>query len=203
MLLDLRHLIDKYQLEIVGIIHIGAHHGEEYATYVDLGIRRLVFIEPLASNFEILATRVPEALCINTAVGSVTGRVMMYVEEANDGQSCSILEPDLHLSQYPHISFDRTEEVDIRTVDSLQLRGYNLINIDVQGYELEVFKGARETLKSIDYIITEVNRASVYKGCALVQDLDAYLGTFGFSRLETTWDGDTWGDAFYSKSIRP
>jgi FkbM family methyltransferase len=198
VLLDLRHLIHEYRLQIEGIIHIGAHHGEEYDVYTELGISKLVFIEPLASNFEALIRRVPEALCIRTAVGSSTGKALMHVA-ANRGRSSSILEPDLHLAQYPAITFDRMEEVDITTVDALGLSGYNAINVDVQGYELEVFRGAAQTLKTIDCIFTEVNRASLYKGCVLVEDLDAFLATFGFSRLETNWAGKTWGDAFYAR----
>jgi len=76
---------------------------------------------------------------------------------------------------------------------------YNFINIDVQGYELEVFKGGKKTLESIDYIMTEVNRDEVYKNCPRIEELDTYLSTYGFERVETTWDGGTWGDAFYIK----
>ena len=76
---------------------------------------------------------------------------------------------------------------------------YNMINIDVQGYELEVFKGATKTLENIDYIITEVNRDVVYHQCAFIDDLDDYLKQFGFARVETDWAGHTWGDAFYVK----
>ena len=77
---------------------------------------------------------------------------------------------------------------------------YNFINIDVQGYELEVFKGGKDTLNNIDYITTEVNRDEVYKDCAKIEELDTYLGDYGFQRVETTWDGGTWGDAFYIKN---
>jgi hypothetical protein len=76
---------------------------------------------------------------------------------------------------------------------------YNFINVDVQGYELEVFKGGSEFLNSIDYIMTEVNRAELYKGCARIEELDTFLSEYGFERVETTWDGGTWGDAFYVK----
>ena len=74
-----------------------------------------------------------------------------------------------------------------------------MINIDVQGYELEVFKGGEKTLNSIDYIITEVNRDVVYQQNAFVEDIDLFLGKYGFIRCETSWDGNTWGDALYIK----
>ena len=47
--------------------------------------------------------------------------------------------------------------------------------------------------------MTEVNRVDVYKNCAKVDELDEFLKSFGFIRVETTWDGITWGDALYIK----
>jgi hypothetical protein len=76
---------------------------------------------------------------------------------------------------------------------------FNMINIDVQGYELEVFKGGVNTLETVDYIMTEVNRAEVYENCPLIEELDDFLNKFNFTRVETTWDGVTWGDALYIK----
>ncbi len=65
----------------------------------------------------------------------------------------------------------------VRLDDFLEAReNYNFLTIDVQGYELEVFKGSRETMKNIDYIITEVNRDELYKNCARVEQLDKFLG---------------------------
>ena len=64
---------------------------------------------------------------------------------------------------------------------------------------MEVFKGAKNTLNEIDYIICEVNRDVVYYGCPMVDELDDYLNKYNFKRVETTWDGNTWGDALYIK----
>ena len=81
----------------------------------------------------------------------------------------------------------------------LDLTSYNFLNIDVQGYELEVFKGAFESLKNIDYIISEVNRDEVYENCPHIDELDKYLFQLNFKRVETDWAGDSWGDALYIK----
>ena len=120
------------------------------------------------------------------------------------GQSSSLLKPSLHTKQYPHIVFNGNETVQVTTLDNFMkdknLNDFNLINIDVQGYELEVFKGSMETLNNIDYIIAEVNRDELYENCARVDELDSFLRDFGFERKETSWAGQTWGDAFYIKS---
>ena len=76
---------------------------------------------------------------------------------------------------------------------------YNFINIDVQGYELEVFKGSKNVLSSIDYIMCEINRDEVYKNCAKINELKEFLSPYGFELVEETWDGYTWGDGFFIK----
>jgi hypothetical protein len=75
------------------------------------------------------------------------------------------------------------------------------MNADVQGYELEVFKGGKETLSTIDYIYCEINRAELYEHCPMVSDIDNFLSEFGFERVETLWACSTWGDALYIKKI--
>ncbi len=201
MLLDFNSLVKKYNMNIKGVIHIGAHHGQEHSLYKSNGIKNIVYFEPLSSNFNILKNNVGEdSILYNCALGNVEGDVEMFVETANKGQSSSVLEPELHKRQYPHIVFDNKEIVPMKRLDDIGLSNdYNFINIDVQGYELEVFKGGEKTLENIDYIITEVNRDEVYKNCAKIEELDKFLNTYGFERVETTWDGITWGDAFYIK----
>lgn len=202
MLLDLIKLKEKFNLNIKGVLHIGAHFGQEYTTYEKLDIKNIMFFEPLPQTFEKLKSNVGDkAILVNTALGNVIGEVEMYVETANQGQSSSVLEPSIHLRQYPHIQFNNKITVPITKLDTFieHKNEYNFINIDVQGYELEVFKGGVDFLNSIDYIMTEVNRDEVYKNCPMITELDDFLKFYGFTRVETTWDGITWGDAFYIK----
>jgi hypothetical protein len=74
------------------------------------------------------------------------------------------------------------------------------LNLDIQGVELRALKSLGNYLENIDYIYTEVNSDYVYEKCDLIGDIDQYLSTFGFKRVETSWFGDCkWGDAFYVK----
>ena len=124
----------------------------------------------------------------------------MYLSD-NDAQSSSILKPKDHIEEMPWIHFKGTEKVEVKTLDSFNITGYNFINIDVQGYEMEVFKGGMDTLKNIDYIYSEVNKGELYEGCAQIDELDNFLGEYGFERVETYWPETwyNWGDAFYLK----
>lgn len=203
MIIQLKSLIDKYNLKINGAIHVGGHHGQEYESYKALNIP-ILFFEPLFNNFSVLSNKTqhdPNVTLYQCALGNSNTMINMNVETANQGQSSSILKPKKHLEQYPHITFDHSERVHMFRLDDLDIgvEKYNFINVDVQGYELEVFKGALESLNNIDYIMSEVNRDEVYENCAQVEELDDYLANYNFTRVETVWAGDIWGDAFYIK----
>lgn len=203
MLLNLYSIVNKYNMKINGVLHIGAHFGEENDVYNNLGIEKRIFFEPLSSNFRVLKNNIGENYTLmNIALGNENKKISMNVETANSGQSSSILNPILHLIQYPHIKFETTEDVDMKRLDDLDidLSSFNFINIDVQGYELEVFRGAEKTLHNIDYIMSEINRDEVYQNCARIEQLIDFLSPYGFELVEQTWDGGTWGDGFFIKN---
>lgn len=202
MLLDLIKINKKYGLDIKGVLHIGAHYGQENGVYDELQIENRIFFEPLSDNFKKLSENVDSKFTlINKALGDFNGTIEMYVEKENSGQSSSVLKPSLHLIQYPHITFPDKETVEIARLDNIEFdrESFNFINIDVQGYELEVFKGASETLKSVDYIMTELNIEELYEGCARFREVELFLSGYGFKIVETNWAGFTWGDGFFIK----
>ena len=202
MLLDLKSLKEKYNLDIRGVIHVGAHHGQENTVYNELNIENRIFFEPLKDSFEILKRNVSEShLLYNFALGNENKKIMMNVEKNNQSQSSSILVPKLHLTQYPNIVFNETEEVNMVRLDDVDfdLTKYNFIMIDVQGYELEVFKGSERTLEKIDFIMSEINRDELYENCAKIEELQIFLSHFGFVLVEENWAGGTWGDGFFIK----
>ena len=72
------------------------------------------------------------------------------------------------------------------------------MNLDVQGYELEVLKGSNNTLNGINHIYTEINTKYLYKDCVLLDELDAWLDQKGFVRVELSMCMHfDWGDALY------
>jgi len=191
-------------MNVKGVVHIGAHYGEEIQEYVDNGIQKITVFEPLSKNFEVLAERLQDVNAdihgYQTALGSERGTATMYLS-SNEAQSSSILKPKEHLEHHPDVTFDGTEEVEVSLLDDYDLGESNFINMDVQGYELEVLKGGTETLKRVDYVYCEVNRGEMYENNAMIDDIDEYLGGYGFERVETYWPETwyKWGDALYIK----
>ncbi|MCL4419181.1 FkbM family methyltransferase [Patescibacteria group bacterium] len=205
MLINLGEILKKYKIEPKGIIHVGAHWAEEHDDYLSYGIGKFVYIEPCQNAYAVMKSRLgncaDDVLLLNVACGSKEGAMNMYASENNQGQSNSLLEPNLHLQQHPEVVFNSKEEVRVTLLDKLPIDkwAYNILAMDVQGYEGEVLKGATQTLQHIDIIYTEVNRGDTYKGNMLIEEMDEYL--LDYQRVETYWPSPnwTWGDACYIK----
>lgn len=207
MLFNLSNLIETYKLNIKGTIQAGAHHGSVIEEIYKNNVSNILCFEPVPSSFEILNKKCSDkAKIYNLALGNENKKILMNIETANEGMSSSILEPKLHLVKYPHIKFESKIEVQMVRLDEfiennkeLKEMEYNFLCLDVQGYELEVLKGAGKTLKQIDYILCEVNKDKVYDKCCHVNEIDDFLSTYGFERILTNWEGIIWGDALYLK----
>lgn len=72
----------------------------------------------------------------------------------------------------------------MRTVDDVVLREYagrapDLLKLDVQGYELEVLKGAEHSLGRIGAVLAEVNLLDLHSGVPLLAELVTWLDARG------------------------
>lgn len=205
MLLNLIKLNKKYNLELKGIAHIGAHIGKEVGEYVSLFSNIPIYLfEPQKNIYNELKKNVENyknVKCFNFGLGAENKLVNFYINTNNENQSSSVLKPKDHLKYHPHVIFNNEEEIEIKRFDDLELEEIDFMNIDVQGYELEVLKGSKDSLKDVNYLLIEVNRKELYENCVLVKDLDKFLQQYELNRLETEWwnKTGTWGDAFYVK----
>jgi FkbM family methyltransferase len=208
MLIDLNHLIQKYKLNIKGIIHCGAHEAEEFSLYKKLNISDIVWIEanPAKSDFckKYLENEVG-SIVINDAINDIDGEKIEF-NITNNGESSSILKLKNHKNFYPQIDVVQKIEVITKRLDSiinennLDIDKYNFINLDLQGIELRAIKSLGKYLEKIDYIYTEINKEELYEGCDIVDNIDDYLSEYGFIRIETAWTHANWGDALYVKA---
>ena len=206
MLIDLKKL-KEFGFDVNGVIHVGAHHGQEIPVYMEMEIPCIMF-EADVDTFKILNQRFNQTSTVileNFALGEKVESKVMYCETTNGGMSSSLLKPKKHLDYYPQIQFTEEKTVHQISLDEyvktkgVDLKVFNFLMMDVQGYELEVLKGSKEALLSIDNIMTEINFEELYEGCVLAPELDSFLGEYGFRRLITAETTAGWGDAFYSK----
>jgi FkbM family methyltransferase len=202
-------------MNISGIIHVGAHYGTEFREYLDNEVNIIHAFEPVKETLKVLKENVKKLKAkikiYPFALGSKKiEKKAIFLSENNELQSSSFLKPKLHLIQHPNITFKKKEIVKVNTLDNLNIKDSNYISIDVQGFELEVLKGSKKTLKKIDYINCEVNTGETYSNNPLIVDIDKYLKKYNFKRVETFFPTykkyffsskiiHSWGDALYIK----
>ena len=200
MLIDFRQLFPKYGIKPKGVLHVGANVGEEAPIYLELGIRKQVWIEANPEIYEKLCANIVsnyQAIAYNYAAGDETKEVTLHISN-NASQSSSILALGTHKTQHPDVHYIKDIKVPMIRLDTFTFPDCDFLNMDIQGFELKALKGMGEMLKQFKWAYLEVNKTEVYEGCGLIEDIDFYLGAFGFNRVETKWVGN-WGDALYIK----
>ena len=80
------------------------------------------------------------------------------------------------------------KEGDIRmvTLDSLAYENVDMIMIDVEGYEMEVLKGANNTLADTQYLMIELNNNTKKYGSSNI-DVEKHIKSLGFKLLLEHW----------------
>ena len=208
MLIKIYQLIQRFQLKISGILHIGAHECEELSDYNQVGVPtdKTYWVEAMPNKVAFCKQRYGSGLHIYQAVIDDRDGENVSFKITNNGQSSSILEFGSHAISHPTVHV--VENVDMITtrMDTLIEREYipitelNFINLDIQGVELRALKSMEKYLQHVQYIYTEVNTEEVYKGCNLIGEIDVYLRGFGFVRVaQQIFKEFGWGDAFYMK----
>jgi FkbM family methyltransferase len=212
MIFDLNAIEQHTGIKITGAIHVGAFLGEELSQYRALGLTNTILFEPQKKLFDIVNFKcIVKEKAFNVALGSEESVVGMFISDREGGvsngagASSSILAPKKHLTEHPEVTFPSKESITVKRFDKfvqengVDISNHNLLNIDVQGYELEVLKGMGDELNKIQLIIAEVNRDEMYEGCPMIEDIDDYVKEFGFERVAVEWQSESWGDALYVK----
>ena len=199
------NLVKELHGKLRGVIHVGAHEGQERDFYQQMGAEFVIWHEANPEIYKRLMDRLsqyPNQYGYNHAVSDFNGKIKFNVSN-NDGSSSSILNLKNHKNYYPHINYEKQIEVDCVTLDEFYVNetgNFNALFIDVQGAEYKVLCGAEKLLTNdIDYVYTEVNYEELYEGCATVDGIDKYLNQFGFKRTHMHDTNHGWGDAFYQK----
>lgn len=170
------------------IVDVGANRGQfTLAALNVLPQANVLCFEPLESAYNGLSrlfnfeTRVSMH---NTAIGDVDTHMSMNVSNKED--SSSLLEiSDLQAEIFPGTEHSEVEKVSVCRLSKFMtndlLDKNILIKIDVQGYELEVLRGAGEILSKVQTIYVECSFVELYAQQADAKDVIEFLSTHGFS----------------------
>lgn len=210
MLIPFSELKRKFKLDVSGVVHVGAHEGQEYKDYrASFGNIPILWIEADPTVFIRLKETIPAGNCyFANALVSDESDQMVTFNVANNEQSSSMLELGTHEHVHPEVVYVDQLTLMTSTLDEIvsdpafsdAAADANFLNMDVQGAEDKVIAGGHDFLNKVEYIYTEVNRDALYKGGVLLPDLDDQLEEQGFRRMQTLMHEHLgWGDALYMR----
>lgn len=179
---DQLSIFNEFNVDVV--FDIGANAGQFGQMLRARGYKgKIVSFEPLSSAHNRLLDIANDDKSWHVhpraAVGSSSQK--MSINIANNSQSSSIKKMlDLHVLYAPDSSIVGTEEVDVITLDECYYEyasssDFSYLKVDTQGYEMEVLKGAKNTLDHIDLLEMEMSVAELY------EDSSSFMELFEFA----------------------
>ncbi len=171
----------------IKVVDIGANPIDQeppYKRMLERGHVEVVGFEPNREALaKLLELKGPHERYYPYVLGDGTMRTFHYCQAP--GMS-SLLLPNRRAFDFFH-KFDewgevvRTEQVQtIRLDDVAEIDDLDLVKIDIQGGELDVFRNGAEKLKNAVAIHTEVGFVPLYEKQPMFSDVDQYLRSQGF-----------------------
>jgi FkbM family methyltransferase len=169
----------------------------------------VVAFEPAPSCWDALRPlleNVPNGRLIRAAVGAASGEIELNC--AADSRLSSVLPATAAIKEL----FTPDYEV-VQTIKSSLVRlddtiapdaPIGLLKIDVQGYELEVLRGADRVLQQSSAVLIEVNYLQHYESAVSFNEIHGFLSDKGFqlngiSRPFMHRGRPLWADAMYTR----
>ena len=207
MYITIDSISKKYNFIPKGILHLGGHQAEEADDYKNVGCQKVIWIEGNPQLMDGLNNRLsnfPSNKAYNVLISDVDNeKVSLNVTEFS--QSSSILEPLITKEEHA-TKVISTMELTTRRLDNyfreqnIDVSDCDFLNIDLQGYELKALKSLGNLLNNFEYIYTEVNIRHLYKDCPLLKEMDVFMLSKGFLRVQTYMTPWYWGDALYKRT---
>lgn len=193
--------IVNYLQKSVGVLHLGAHRGSERFVYDWFG-KRVVWIEANPSIYVNLKQNLSEFKfqnCYLALLHSHSKENLKFYLSSNDNASSSIFDfttkfknkeiffqnkkRDIKMTDF--IKLETITLDDLVSKHNIDLNQYSHWVIDVQGSELELFKGAVNSLKLCKSIVVEVSLEEFYENGAKFNDVKKFLFEQNFKLLLT------------------
>jgi len=168
----------QLQFEPQTVVDCGAYRGD----WTRLAKRvfpaaRVLMIEPQRTLSPVLRTvcsYYEDVTYVSALLASCDGSTVDFFQM---GTGSSVLE---EASSVPRTTIGlQTRTLDAVT-DDCGFDAIDLLKLDVQGYEVEVLKGASRRLASCEFVLLEASLIPVNRACPLVADVVAFMAGNGF-----------------------
>lgn len=202
MLISVRQLNVFWNVQPTGVLHVGAHEGEESADYKNAGWKPVLWVEGLPDKAAELEKRFrhdADQQVVAALVWDSDG-APLQMNRTNNGQSSSVLPLGTHLVEHPSIHVVEEIQLTSSRLDSIlssTQHRFDFVNLDIQGAELRALRGLGDRIRDVRWVYCEVNEKPLYVGASLMNEVDDYLDRFNFRRVDTEMTSHGWGDALY------
>ena len=180
------------------ILDVGGHHAEFYKAFIENNIdfSSYMIFEPFPESFEIINKIEDSRLKkFNLGVGENKSSMTFNVSEWETSNTFSEVNANTFKNKLKKVIY-RTDpyitklEVQVDSLDNICLKlekTFDVLKIDVEGFELNVLKGANLLLSSnlIRYIVIEIQKEGSYLDYSPLE-IEKYLDNKGF-KLEKTF----------------
>ena len=174
--------------DVNGVIHIGAHTGQERHIYSQYRLK-VLWVEAIPEIFKILQQNIAglsdqRAMC--SLVTDKDAATYKFHVTSNEGASSSVFSLDLHKDVWPEVketsvlSMTSTTLSSLLDAENIRPDHYDALVMDTQGSELLVLKGIGSNMRHFKYIKTEVADFAAYRDGCQHADIDAFLLDQGF-----------------------
>jgi len=173
-----------------GIIHIGANGGQESDIYYNNCNPKVIFIEASPFVMPELINRISKyknQKAIQALVIDRDGIECNFLcDKNNAGQSSSLFDFHLHTKMFPKVVMGESIKLIGKTLptilkeNNINLEEYKHINMDVEGAELLVLKGASSILHNFETIILEASDFESRIGQPFLKDIDEFMSSHNF-----------------------
>jgi FkbM family methyltransferase len=165
------------------VVDVGAYQGEWTRLVKEIfPAARVLMVEPQTGK----------QAALRQVCDAYPGEVVLSSEllGPEDGRTVEFAEMETGSSVYEErspVAREKTRRT-VATLDSVvRSAGWSevdLLKLDVQGYELEVLKGAASVLPTCEFVLMEASLIPVNQGCPLIAEVIGYMAGAGFRLLD-------------------
>jgi FkbM family methyltransferase len=168
------------------VLDVGANVGQYVKELLEFHYTgRIVSFEPLSKEFGELQAKAKargEWECRRVALGEAEGTTQINIA----GTFSSILSKKQGAEESVSWSPSGVEQIQLARLDTLWPELWRpgdrvWMKIDVQGYEMQVLKGASEALKQIAGVEMEMSLSPLYSGQPTYREMQAFMEGQGFT----------------------
>jgi FkbM family methyltransferase len=175
------------------ILDVGAERGRTAREFVELFNPEFIGLVEPRPEMEPLLRKLDgnfSKKIFMCALGRQRGRAKMRILSSE--ASSTLLEPAEGLGRhYPGFDFSlkKTIDVEVRTLDDIfhdcEIESLDLLKIDVEGFELEVFSGGENALAKTRLVVSEMVFFEAHKNRPQFGDVYQFLHEAGFELCAT------------------